>query len=64
MNEVPVKLGSIVGYLLTALGAAATAWATAEGPTSHIKPGLLAVLTVVAGLLTSLGRKYQAKTPA
>ncbi len=63
MNEVPIKLGTIVGYLLPALGAAATAWATAEGSASHIKPGLLAVLTVAAGLLTSLGRMYQAKAP-
>ncbi len=61
--NVKIGLGTIVGYALTTLGAAATAWATAEGPTSHIKPGLLAVLTVAAGLLTSLGRMYQAKAP-
>lgn len=58
--KVPVGLGSIVGYVLTAIGAAATAWATAEGASSHIKPGLLAAITVGAGLFTSLGRMYQA----
>jgi len=61
--NVRVGLGTIVGYLLTTLGAAATAWATAEGSSAHISPGLLAVLTVVAGSLTSLGRMWQAKTP-
>jgi hypothetical protein len=61
--KVPIGLGTIVGYLLTTLSATATAWAAAEGGASHLSPGLLAVLTVVAGSLTSLGRMYQAKTP-
>jgi hypothetical protein len=61
--KVEIGLGTIVGYLLTTLGAAATAWAAAEGSASHLSPGLLAVLTVVSGTLTTLGRMYQAKTP-
>lgn len=59
MNKVTVGIGTIVGYTLTTLAAAGTAWATAEGASSHIAPGLLAVITVVAGTLTSLGRMYQ-----
>ena len=59
-NSVPAGLSTYVGYALTTLGAAATAWSTAEGSSAHIKPGLLAVLTVVAGTLTNLGRQYQA----
>ncbi len=55
-----IGLGTIVGYGLTTLGTAATAWATAEGASAHIAPGLLAILTVVAGTLTTLGRMYQA----
>jgi hypothetical protein len=57
--KVSVGLGTIVGYLLTTVGAAATAWASAEGPASHISPGLLAILTIVSGLGTTLGRQYQ-----
>jgi hypothetical protein len=60
MTKVSVRLGTIVGLLLTTAGSAATAWATAEGAASHIKPGVLAVLTVISGSLTMLGRMYQA----
>jgi hypothetical protein len=57
--KVSVGLGTIVGYGLAALGAIATAWATSEGASSHISPALLAVVTTVAGLGTTLGRQYQ-----
>lgn len=59
-TNVSVGLGTLVGYGLTMLGAAGAAWATAEGASAHIAPGLLAVLTVVSGTLTTLGRMYQA----
>lgn len=62
-SKVSVGLGTIVGYGLTTLAGAATAWATAEGASAHIAPGVLAVITVVAGTLTTLGRMYQAATP-
>jgi hypothetical protein len=62
--KVSIGLGTIVGYGLTAIGGAATAWATAEGASAHIAPGLLAVVTVIAGSLTTLGRMYQAAKAA
>lgn len=64
MNKVTVGLGTLIGLGLTTAGSAATAWATAEGASAHISPGLLAVLTVFAGAATMLGRMYQAKPAA
>lgn len=64
MSKVTVGLGTLLGLGLTTAGSAATAWATAEGATAHISPGLLAVLTVFAGSATMLGRMYQAKPAA
>lgn len=60
MTKVSVGLGTIVGYTMTTIAGAATAWATAEGASAHISPGVLAVITVVSGTLTTLGRMYQA----
>jgi hypothetical protein len=60
MNKVKIGIGTIIGLTLTAVGTAATAWSTAEGAASHIKPGELAVITVASGLFTMLGRMYQA----
>lgn len=61
-TQVPVGPASIVGYLLTALGTAATAWAAASGHPA-ISPEVLLIVTFTAGLLTNLGRQLQAKTP-
>jgi hypothetical protein len=59
--KVSVGLGTKVGYALTAICGAASAWATAEGASAHISPALLAVLTIVSGIGTTLGRQYQGK---
>lgn len=59
--KVSVGVGTLVGYGLTLVGGAATAWATAEGAGSQLSPGLLAALTFAAGILTTLGRQYQGK---
>lgn len=56
--KVPVGLASLVGYLLTTLGAAATAWAAAStSPVISAKD--LAILTFAAGLATNAGRHLQ-----
>jgi hypothetical protein len=58
-NSVSIGLGTIVGYGLTIIGGAVTAWAAAE-PHPSISVGLLAALTYGAAQLTTLGRMYQA----
>lgn len=57
--NVPFGPASVVGYILTALGALGTALAAAEGELSgHGK--WLAILTAVTGVATNLGRQLQA----
>jgi hypothetical protein len=57
--NVPVGPATYVGYLLTLLGGAATAWASAS---THPAIGAetLLIVTIVAGVLTNLGRQFQA----
>lgn len=62
--EVRVGPATIVGYLLTAIGAAATAWAAASHNPA-ISAEVLSIVTVAAGVFTNLGRQFQAgKKPA
>lgn len=57
--NVPVGPASIVGYILTALGAIGAGIAAAEHEMAG--PGKwLAILAVVAGVMTNLGRQLQA----
>lgn len=58
-NNVSVGWASKVGYLLTVLGGAATAWASAAHNPS-ISPETLLIVTIAAGVLTNIGRQYQA----
>lgn len=60
--NVPVGLGTIVGYALTAIGVAVTAILAVEGGTHVLSPNTVAVLTTVAGVATTLGRMLQAST--
>jgi hypothetical protein len=59
MKSVPVGPASIVGYLLTILGTAATSWAAASTHPA-ISAETLLIVTIVAGLLTNAGRMLQA----
>lgn len=61
-TQVPVGPASIAGYLLTALGTAATAWAAASGHPA-ISAEVLLIVTFAAGLLTNIGRQLQAPKP-
>lgn len=61
-TQVPVGPASIVGYLLTTLSAAATAWASASTHPA-ISPEALLIVTIAAGVLTNIGRQLQAPTP-
>lgn len=56
--KVPVGPASIVGYILTALGTAGSALAAAEGNLHTAK--WLAILGVISGVVTNLGRQLQA----
>lgn len=57
--NVSVGISTKVGYGLTLIGAALTAWATAA---SHpgVSPETLLIVTIVAGMVTSFGRMLQA----
>lgn len=57
--KVPFGPASWVGYILTALGSAATLWAAASThPT--VSAETLLIVTMAAGVLTNLGRQIQA----
>jgi hypothetical protein len=58
MTKVPIGPATIVGYVLTALGAAGAGLASIEGTTGTAK--WLAILSVIAGVATNLGRQLQA----
>lgn len=56
---VSIGPASIIGYLLTALGAAGTAWASASTHPA-INAETLLIVTIAAGALTNAGRQLQA----
>lgn len=57
--SVPVGPASWAGYILTTLGAAATAWAAAA-TNPAISPETLLIATLAAGVITNIGRQLQA----